>query len=125
MARFVLGDKSVLLPSLLDDYVGEDNLVRMVDAFVDLLDLCGLGFTGVETQTTGRQSYHPAVLLKRYICGYLNQIHSRCRLEWQTQRNIELKWLLGRLSPDFKIMPTFDEITAPGWGIGYRALQLR
>jgi transposase len=75
---------------LLDDYVGEDNPVRIVDAFVEQLDLRELGFAGIEPKATGRPSYHPAILLKLYIYGYLNRIQSSRRLERESQRNIEL-----------------------------------
>jgi transposase len=105
MKRFIEGeDRSqvTLLPECLDDYVAEDNPVRVVDAFVDELDLHELGFEDVEPATTGRPSYHPAVLLKIYIYGYLNRIQSSRRLERECQRNVELMWLTGRLAPDFK-----------------------
>lgn len=117
MARFVQGDdrsQAALLPVLLDDYVSEDNPVRIVDAFVDQLDLRGLGFSGVDPEPTGRPSYHPATLLKLYIYGYLNRIQSSRRLERETQRNIELMWLLGRLSPDFKTIADFRRDNGPG-----------
>jgi len=117
MTRFVQGDhraQAALLPALLDDYVGYDNPVRIVDAFVDQLDLRGLGFPGVDPEATGRPSYHPAVLLKLYIYGYLNRIQSSRRLERETQRNIELMWLLGRLSPDFKTIADFRRDNGTG-----------
>jgi len=110
MRRFIEGssrEQSVLLPECLDDYVGEDNPVRVVDAFVDQLDLAELGFTGVMPATTGRPSYHPAVLLKIYIYGYLNRIQSSRRLEREAQRNLELMWLTERLTPDFKTIADF------------------
>jgi len=105
MTRFIQGDcrsQTALLPALLDDYVGNDNPVRIVDAFVEQLDLRELGFAGIEPKATGRPSYHPAILLKLYIYGYLNRIPSSRRLERESQRNIELMWLLGRLAPDFR-----------------------
>ena len=105
MKRFVEGqDRSqlILLPDCLDDYVGEDNPVRIVDAFIDELDLAVLGFAGVVPEATGRPSYHPATLLKIYLYGYLNRVPSSRRLEREAQRNIELMWLTGRLAPDFK-----------------------
>ncbi|SMF13862.1 Transposase [Pseudogulbenkiania subflava DSM 22618] len=96
-----------LLPECLDDYVGEDNPVRVVEVFVDGLDLGQLGFKGVDPQATGRPSYHPSVLLKIYIYGYLNRIQSSRRLEREAQRNVELMWLVGRLTPDFKTIANF------------------
>ena len=92
-----------LLPECLNDYIAHDNPVRVVDAFVDELDLQALGFDGVE----GRPSYHPSVLLKIYIYGYLNRIQSSRRLERECQRNVELLWLTGRLAPDFKTIADF------------------
>jgi transposase len=110
MKRFVQQEErtqSTLLPECLDDYVTEDNPVRVVDAFVDSLNLADLGFEGVMPAKTGRPSYHPAVLLKLYIYGYLNRIQSSRRLEREAQRNIELMWLTGRLTPDFKTIANF------------------
>jgi transposase len=103
--RFVEGrDRrhGVLLPAYLDDYVSEENPVRVVEAFIDELDLAALGFSGVMPESTGRPAYHPAVLLKIYLYGYLNQVQSSRRLEREAQRNIELMWLVGCLAPDFK-----------------------
>src|SRR4029077_19640448 len=100
MTRFVQGEdrrQGVLLPEYLDDYVSEENPVRVLDVFVDELDLAVLGFDGVEPEATGRPAYHPAVLLKIYLYGYLNQVQSSRRLEREAQRNIELMWLTGRL----------------------------
>lgn len=110
MKRFIQGDsreQATLLPERLDDYIGEDNPIRVVDAFVEQLDLAGLGFAGAVPATTGRPSYHPAVLLKIYIYGYLNRIQSSRRLEREAQRNIELMWLTERLMPDFKTIADF------------------
>jgi transposase len=110
MKRFVQGDsrtQSFLLPEALDDYVTDTNPVRVVDVFVDELDLRQLGFEGVEPALTGRPSYHPDVMLKIYIYGYLNRIQSSRRLEREAQRNIELMWLTGRLAPDFKTIARF------------------
>src|SRR6201981_3652399 len=110
MKRFVEGqDRSqlILLPDCLDDYVGEDNPVRVVDAFIDELDLAVLGFAGVVPEATGRPSYHPVTLLKIYLYGYLNRVQSIRRLEREAQRNIELMWLTGRLAPDFKTIADF------------------
>ena len=110
MKRFVEGEdrnQVTLLPECLDDYVGEDNPVRVVDVFVDELDLAGLGFEGAAPADTGRPAYHPAVLLKIYIYGYLNRMQSSRRLEREAQRNVELMWLTGRLAPDFKTIADF------------------
>src|SRR5258708_27465643 len=110
MAGFVEGvdrGQSTLFPALLDDYVAEDNPVRAVDAFVDGLDLDKLGFVGVQPLDTGRPGYHPGVMLKLYIYGYLNRVPSSRRLEREAQRNIELIWLTGRLAPDFKTIARF------------------
>jgi len=110
MKRFVQGEsrtQSTLLPEILDDYVAETNPVRVIDIFVDELDLGKLGFEGIDPAATGRPSYHPAVLLRIYIYGYLNRIQSSRRLERETQRNIELMWLTGRLMPDFKTIANF------------------
>ena len=110
MRRFVEGvdrSQSTLFPDNLDDCIAEDNPVRVVDVFVDELDLKQLGFEGAEPEATGRPAYHPATLLKIYIYGYLNRIQSSRRLERETQRNVELIWLTGRLSPDFKTIADF------------------
>jgi transposase len=110
MKRFIEGEERsqiVLLPECLDDYIADDNPVRVVDVFVDELKLLELGFEGVEPAATGRPSYHPAVLLKIYVYGYLNQVQSSRRLEREAQRNVELMWLTGRLTPDFKTIADF------------------
>lgn len=110
MKRFIEGadrSQSSLLPEHLDDFVDEDNQVRVVDVFVDQLDLGSLGFGRVQPAATGRPAYHPSVLLKLYIYGYLNRIQSSRRLEREAQRNIELMWLTGRLKPDFKTIANF------------------
>jgi transposase len=97
----------MLLPECLDDFVGEDNPVRVVDAFIEELNLAVLGFAGVVPEATGRPSYHPATLLKIYLYGYLNQVQSSRRLERETRRNLEMMWLTGRLTPDFKTIADF------------------
>ena len=110
MKRFVEGEdrtQSVLLPEFLDDYVVEDNPVRVIVVFVDELDLHALGFAGVVPEATGRPAYHPATMLKVYLYGYLNRVQWSRRLERETQRNIELMWLTGRLMPDFKTIADF------------------
>lgn len=106
MKRFIEGEartQVTLLPECLDDYVAEENPVRVVDE----LDLGALGFEGVDPAATGRPAYHPAVLLKIYIYGYLNRIQSSRRLEREAERNVELMWLTGRLAPDFKTIADF------------------
>ena len=116
MKRFVEGEdrrQGVLLPEFLDDYVGEDNPVRAIDVFVDELDLRGLGFEGVVAETTGRPAYHPATMLKIYVYGYVNQIQSSRRLERETARNVEMMWLTGRLTPDFKTIADFRKDNGP------------
>ncbi|WP_217431904.1 IS1182 family transposase [Brevundimonas vesicularis] len=110
MSRFVQGAdrrQPTLLPECLDDYVAEDNPVRVVDVFVDELDLKGLGFEGMTPAATGRPAYHPATLLKLYVYGYLNKVQSSRRLEREAQRNVELMWLTGRLAPDHKTIADF------------------
>src|ERR1700676_815245 len=110
MKRFIEGEdrsQSTLFPEYLDDYIAEDNPVRVIDVFVDELDLRTLDFDGMQPEVTGRPAYHPASLLKIYIYGYLNRIQSSRRLERETQRNVELIWLTGRLMPDFKTIADF------------------
>ena len=110
MKRFVEGEdrsQNTLFPERLDDYVGEDNPVRVVDVFVDELDLVGLGFSRVDPLATGRPSYHPSILLKLYIYGYLNRVQSSRRLEREAGRNVEVMWLTGRLVPDHKTIANF------------------
>jgi transposase len=117
MKRFIEGeDRSqvTLLPECLDDYIAEDNPVRVVDAYVEELDLQQLGFEGAEPAATGRPAYHPAVLLKIYIYGYLNRIQSSRPLEREAQRNVELMWLTGRLAPDFKTIADFRRDNGAG-----------
>ena len=100
------------LPSCLDDYVAEDNPVRVIDVFVDELDLASLGFE-VTPAATGRPAYHPATLLKLYVYGYLNQVQSSRRLEREAQRNVELMWLTGKLAPDHKTIADFRKDNGP------------
>jgi transposase len=107
MKRFVEGvdrGQSTLFAECLDDWIGEENPVRVIDAFVDELDLAALGFSGVDAEATGRPSYHPALLLKLHIYGYLNRVQSSRRLEREAGRNVEVMWLTGRLVPDPKTM---------------------
>ena len=116
MKRYVEGQdrsQTTLFPESLDEYITEDNPVRVVDVFVDELDLKELGFDGAEPEATGRPAYHPATLLKIYIYGYLNRIQSSRRLEREAQRNVELIWLTGRLAPDFKTIADFRKDNGP------------
>jgi transposase len=115
MKRFIEGadrGQSTLLPECLDDWVAEDNPVRFIDAFVDGLDLAGLGFKA-EPAETGRPSFHPSVHLKLYIYGYLNRVQSSRRLEREAGRNLEVMWLLGRLVPDDKVIADFRKDNGP------------
>ena len=110
MNRFIEGEarsQSLLFPERLDEWIAEDNPVRVIDAFVEELDLKELGFEGAVPAETGRPAYHPATLLKIYIYGYLNRIQSSRRLEREAQRNVEVVWLTGRLMPDFKTIADF------------------
>lgn len=110
MARFIEGEdrrQRALLPEYLEDYVSEENAVRVIDVFVDELDLTGLGFERVRAASTGRPGYHPGAMLKLYLYGYLNQVQSSRRLEREAGRNTELMWLLGKLAPDFKTIADF------------------
>ena len=110
MRRFVEGvdrSQTTLFPESLDDWVSDDNPVRVIDAFVEALELRALGFDGVLPEATGRPSDHPTVLLKLYIDGYLNRVQSSRRLEREAGRNVELMWLTGRLAPDHKTIATF------------------
>jgi transposase len=116
MKRFVEGvdrDQSTLFPECLEDWVEEDNAVRVIEAFAEGLDLGDLGFSGVDPQATGRPSYHPSVLLKLYIYGYLNRVQSSRRLERETGRNVEVMWLTGRLVPDHKTIADFRKDNGP------------
>ena len=116
MKRFVEGvarDQGGLFPAHLEDFVDEDNPVRAVDAFVDKLDLRALGFGAVDPSATGRPGYHPAVLLKLYIYGYLNAVPSSRRLEREAGRNVELMWLTERLAPDHKTIADFRKDHGP------------
>jgi transposase len=110
MKRFVTGidrGQSTLLPECLEDFIGEGNPVRAIDAFVDALNLAAMSFEGADPAATGRPSYHPSVLLKLYIYGYLNRVQSSRRLEREAGRNVEVMWLLGRLAPDHKTIADF------------------
>ena len=116
MKRYVEGldrGQSTFFPETLEDFVGEDNGVRVIEAFVEALDLGGLGFSGVDPKATGRPSYHPSVLLKLYIYGYLNRVQSSRRLEREAGRNVEVMWLTGRLVPDHKTIADFRKDNGP------------
>jgi transposase len=116
MRRFVEGTdrgQSTLFPECLEDWIGEDNPVRVIDVFVDELDLAELGFSGVDPEMTGRPSYHPSALLKLYIYGYLNRVQSSRRLERDAGRNVEVMWLTGRLVPDHKTIADFRKDNGP------------
>ena len=99
--------QGTLFPECLEDWIGEDNPGRVVDVFVEELDLAELGFGGVDPEATGRPSYHPSILLKLYIYGYLNRVQSSGRLEYEAVRNVEVMWLTGRLVPDHKTIADF------------------
>ena len=110
MKRFVEGidrSQTTLFPECLEDWIDEDNPVRVIDVFVGGLDLAELRFCGVDPEATGRPSYRPSVLLKLYIYGYLNRVHSSRRLEREAGRNVEVMWLLARLAPDHKTIADF------------------
>ena len=110
MKRFIEGEdrnQSTLFPECLEDYIAEDNPVRVIDVFVDELDLGQLGFERIEPKVTGRPAYHPSTLLKLYIYAYLNRVQSSRRIEREAQRNVELMWLTERLSPDHKTISDF------------------
>ena len=109
MRGFIEGEdrhQATLFPERLDDYIAEDTAVRVIDVFIDDLDISGLGFK-TEASDTGRPAYHPATMLKIYVYGYLNRVQSSRRLEREAQRNVELMWLVGRLAPDFKTIADF------------------
>jgi transposase len=110
MHRFIDGEdrmQRTLLPNSLEDYVSEENPVRVIEVFIEELDLTAMGFAGMTPAATGRPAYHPSTLLKIYLYGYLNRVQSSRRLEREAQRNIELMWLVGKLAPDFKTIADF------------------
>ena len=114
----------LLLPEAADDYVGVDNPVRFIDAFVDELDLSAAGFVRVAAKATGRPGYSPADLLKLYIYGYLNRVRSSRRLEMESHRNIEVIWLLRSLKPDFKTIADFRRDNRAAFRSVYREFAL-
>ena len=116
MSGFIQGadrNQGYLLPERIDEYVSEENPVRVIEAFVEALDLAGLGFDRLEANATGRPAYHPSTMLKIYLDGYLNRIQSSRRLEQEANRNLELMWLTGRLAPDFKTLADFRAGNGP------------
>ena len=109
MGGFIEGEdrgQATLFPERLDDYVGEDSAARVIDVFIDGLDISGLGFR-TEPSDTGRPGFHPKTLLKLYVYGYLNRVQSSRRLQREAGRNVELMWLIGRLTPDFRTIADF------------------
>ena len=100
-------DQMVMFPEVLDDYIALENPVRFVAAFVESLDLKRLGFRRAEPEQRGRNAYHPGMLLSLYLYGYLNRIRSSRRLERESGRNVELMWLMGKLTPDHKTIADF------------------
>ena len=111
--RFIEGEartQITLRPECLDDYVAEESPVRVVDVFVDKLDLGALRFEGVDPAATARPVYHPAILLKIYVYGYLNRLQSSRWLEREAERNVEWMWLTERLAPDFKAIADFRSV---------------
>jgi transposase len=116
MTRFIQAESRVqatLFPERIDDYIDEENPVRAVEAFVDMLNLQEIEFHGMTPKVTGRPAYHPSTMLKLYMYGYLNRVQSTRRLEQEAGRNLELMWLLGRLQPDFKTIANFRRANGP------------
>lgn len=105
--------QTTLFPEVLDEVIPADHQVRVIDAFVETLDLAQLGFSKVEAEATGRPPYAPGDLLKLYLYGYLNQVRSSRRLERETQRNVEVMWLINRVTPAFKTIADFRKDHAP------------
>ncbi len=115
MSGFIEGadrSQSSLFPERLEDWIGEDNRVRVVDVFVDALDFVDLGFGRTVPANIGRPGYHPSVLLKLFIYGYLNRVPSSRRLEREANRNVEVMWLMERLTPDHKTIADFRRVNA-------------
>src|SRR3984893_2210104 len=105
--RGVTRNQVILFPETVEDYITEDNPVRFIDAFVSSLDLAQLGFNRAQPAETGRPAYDPADLLRLYLYGYLNRVRSSRMLEREAKLNLEVMWLLGKLSPDFKTIADF------------------
>src|SRR2546429_8027791 len=113
--------QQALFPSTLDDLIPTDHVCRVIEAFVAKLDVAALGFVRAEPAETGRPGYDPRDLLKLYLYGYLQQVRSSRRLEAECRRNVEVMWLLGRLTPDYKSIAEFrrvhpEAVTAAGGG---------
>ena len=126
MRRFVEGidrGQATLFPECLEDWIDQDTPVRAIDAFVGKLDLPGVGFDGVDPEATGRPSYHPSVLLKLYIYGYVNRVQSSRRLEREAGRNVEVMWLTCRLIPDHKTIADFRKDNGLSDQAGLRAIR--
>jgi transposase len=116
MGHFIEGldrNQSTLFPECLEDWIGEDNPVRVIEVFVEELDLADLGFSRTDAEATGRPPYHPSVLLKLYIYGYLNRVQTSRRLEREASRNVEVMWLTSRLAPDHKTIADFRKNNGP------------
>src|ERR1051325_1313575 len=122
MHRYIAGEdrmQQALLPHSLEDYVGEESPVRVVEVFIDELDLAALGFSGMTPAATGRPAYHPSTLLKIYLYGYLNRVQSSRRVEREAQRNTGLLWLTGRLAADFKAISGFRKDNGGALRVGW------
>jgi transposase len=117
-------DQAIMFPSVLDDYITEDNLVRFLDAFIESLDLKEMGFEKAEPRETGRPPYDPRDLLKLYIYGYLNRIRTSRKLETEAGRNVELMWLIRKLRPDFKTIADFRKDNREGLTKVYKEFNL-
>jgi transposase len=127
MSRFIEGQhrqQSTLLPDLMEDYITEENPVRLIDALVDRLKLFELGLTSAEPKATGRPAYHPTTMLKLYICDYLNKVQSSRRLECEANRNLELMWLLDRRALDFKTIADFRKDNDSAIKASYRQIMM-
>ena len=117
MSRFIQGEsrtQSTLFPARIEEYISEDNPAKFIDAFIEQTDLVELGFASAQPHATGRPAYHPGLMLKLYLYGYLNKIQSSRKLEREANRNLELLWLLNRLAPDFKTIADFRKNNGTG-----------
>ena len=126
--RHILGGdraQSLLLPASVEDYVGEDNPVRVIEAFVDGFDLAKTGFVRAQAKDTGRPGYHPGDLRKLYLYGCLNRVRSSRRLEAECHRNLEVSWLLRGLRPDFKTLADFRRENALAFKAAFRHFVVR
>jgi transposase len=100
-------EQAILLPDSIEEYVDDNNTVRVIDAYINSLNLMDMGFSKAELKETGRPPYDPKDLLKLYVYGYMNRVRSSRRLETESKRNLEVLWLLRRLSPDHKTIARF------------------